>query len=262
MMEAQVIKKQVPGPDSSANPVISIAHLQKAFGSNRVLTDFNMHLSQGENLVVLGKSGCGKSVLIKCIVGLLEYDGGSLQVFGHEVGRMERHELDVMRARIGFVFQNSALYDSMTVRENLEFALRRHGRHLTKSEIKELIAESLSDVGLLHAINLMPSELSGGMKKRIGLARSLVLKPEIMLYDEPTTGLDPITASEISRLMLEMQKKYNASSIIISHDMHCARLIANRLIVLIDGINYAEGTFDELARRTDPKIHAFFINSI
>lgn len=239
-------------------PVIEVAHLKKKFGRNRVLTDFNLTIQKGENVVVLGKSGCGKSVLIKCIVGLLKYDGGSLKVFGKEIAETNHHDLDEMRAKIGFVFQSSALYDSMTVKENLEFALRRHGQHKTKEELKTLVEETLNNVGLLHAINLMPAELSGGMRKRIGLARALVLHPEIMLYDEPTTGLDPITAEEISSLMLQMQKKYNTSSIIISHDMRCAEIIANRLVVMIDGINYAQGTFDYLEKINDPKVHAFF----
>lgn len=242
-------------------PIIEIAHLQKSFGSNHVLTDFNLTIHRGENVVVLGKSGCGKSVLIKCIVGLLSYDAGSLKVFGKEISELEQKELDEMRARIGFVFQSSALYDSMTVRENLEFPLRRHGKRKSKEEVTKLVEETLENVGLLHAMDLMPAELSGGMRKRIGLARSLILKPELMLYDEPTTGLDPITAEEISKLMLAMQQKYNTSSIIISHDMHCARLTANRLAVMIDGINYAEGTFEELKKINDPKVHAFFLNS-
>jgi len=239
-------------------PIIEITHLEKSFGDNQVLTDFNLTIRRGENVVVLGKSGCGKSVLIKCIVGLLNYQGGSIKVFGKEIAELNQHALDELRARIGFVFQSSALYDSMTVRENLEFSLRRHGKHKTKEEVKMLVEEMLTNVGLLHAIDLMPSELSGGMRKRIGLARSLVLKPEIVLYDEPTTGLDPITAKEISNLMLLMQQKYNTSSIIISHDMHCAQLTANRLTVMIDGINYAQGTFNELSSMTDPKVHAFF----
>ena len=239
-------------------PVIEVAHLKKSFGKNRVLTDFNLTINKGENVVVLGKSGCGKSVLIKCIVGLIKYNGGSLKVFGKEISSIEPHELDELRARIGFVFQSSALYDSMTVKENLAFALRRHGRHKTKEEMKQLVEEALNNVGLLNVINTMPSELSGGMKKRIGLARALVMKPDIVLYDEPTTGLDPITAEEISNLMLQMQKKYNSSSIIISHDMHCAKILANRLTVMIDGINYAEGTFDYLKQLEDPKVHSFF----
>ncbi len=250
-------------PDLNAGygaPIIEIAQLYKAFGDNHVLNGFNLTLKQGENVVVLGKSGCGKSVLIKCIVGLLKYDEGSLKVFGKEISELKQKELDEMRARIGFVFQSSALYDSMTVKENLEFALRRHGKDKSKQEVDQLVQEMLDNVGLLNAIDLMPSELSGGMRKRIGLARALILKPELVLYDEPTTGLDPITAEEISNLMLAMQKKYNTSSIIISHDMHCARLTANRLTVLIDGISYAQGTFEELSQITDPKVHAFFKN--
>ncbi len=239
-------------------PIIDVRHLKISFGNNIVLRDFNLTVRKGENVVVLGKSGCGKSVLIKCIVGLLNYSGGELKVFGNEISSLDQQTLDSLRAKIGFVFQSSALYDSMTVRENLEFALRRHGKHKSKIEIDTLVKETLENVGLLHAMDQMPSELSGGMKKRVGLARALILHPEIMLYDEPTTGLDPITAKEISNLMLQMQKKYNTSSIIISHDMHCAKLTANRITVMIDGICYADGTYDELSSLPDPKIHAFF----
>jgi phospholipid/cholesterol/gamma-HCH transport system ATP-binding protein len=239
-------------------PIIEIKDLNKSFGDNHVLNSFSFSLKKGENAVVLGKSGSGKSVLIKCIVGLLKYDSGSIKVFDNEVGELKQKELDSMRTRIGFVFQSSALYDSMTVRENLEFPLRRHKKDKTKEEIKELVDETLNNVGLLNAIDLMPSELSGGMRKRIGLARALIVKPEIILYDEPTTGLDPITAKEISNLMLQIQMKYHTSSIIITHDMYCARLTANKLITLIDGINYAHGTFDEVERNNDPKVHAFF----
>ncbi|HRH64987.1 MAG TPA: ATP-binding cassette domain-containing protein [Bacteroidia bacterium] len=241
-----------------AEPIIEIQHLVKSFGDNKVLIDFNLTLHRGENVVVLGRSGCGKSVLIKCIVGLLKYDKGSIKVYGKEVNTLTQKQIDELRSKIGFVFQSSALYDSMTVRENLEFALRRHGKELNKSEINERVKETLDNVGLYHAIDFMPVELSGGMRKRIGLARSLVLNPQIMLYDEPTTGLDPITAREISNLMLNMQLKYHTSSIIISHDMHCARLTADRMAVMIDGIRYAEGTFDELHKHKDPKVQAFF----
>lgn len=262
MMQAEEIAPDTFSQEAAGDTaVISIRHLQKSFGSNHVLTDFNLDIQKGENVVVLGRSGCGKSVLIKCITGLIRYDNGSIRVFGNEIKKLNHQELDKLRARIGFVFQSSALYDSMTVRENLEFPLRRHGKHKSKSEIKELVDETLNNVGLIHAINLMPSELSGGMKKRIGLARALMLRPEIMLYDEPTTGLDPVTGQEISQLMLQMQKKYNTTSIIISHDMHCARLTANRMAVMIDGINYAHGTFGELKSSRDPKVRSFFESS-
>ncbi len=245
-------------PLQKSEVIIDIKNLKKSFGANKVLNNFNLKLYKGENLVVLGKSGCGKSVLIKCIAGLLSYDEGSVKVFGNEICELQQQQLDELRARIGFVFQSSALYDSMTVRENLEFPLRRHGKHKTKDEIKYLVEQTLINVGLLHAINLMPSELSGGMKKRIGLARALILNPDLMLYDEPTTGLDPITAKEITNLMLQMQEKYNTSSIIISHDMYCTRNAANRVCMLIDGVNYAEGGFEELRKNQDLKIHSFF----
>ncbi len=238
--------------------IIQVSHLSKSFGDNNVLTDFNITVKKGENIVVLGKSGCGKSVLIKCIVGLIPYDAGSIKVFGNEINQLNQKDLDQIRARIGFVFQSSALYDSMTVSENLEFPLRSHGKHKTKAEVKELVEETLENVGLIHAIDLMPSELSGGMRKRIGLARSLILKPDIMLYDEPTTGLDPITSREIIDLMLRMQEKYHTSSIIISHDMHCAQLTANRLILMANGIDYAKGSYDELISSTDINVKQFF----
>ncbi|MCX6292148.1 MAG: ATP-binding cassette domain-containing protein [Bacteroidetes bacterium] len=258
MKEDVAYHVMAPEQKKYGDPIIEISHLVKSFGDNHVLRDYSLTIRKGENVVVLGKSGCGKSVLIKCIVGLIPYDKGSLKVFGNEISEIQQQELDELRAKIGFVFQSSALYDSMTVRENLEFALRRHGKGKSRTEVNALVEETLDNVGLLHAVEVMPAELSGGMRKRIGLARSLILKPEIMLYDEPTTGLDPITAKEISNLMLKMQLKYNTSSIIISHDMHCAQLTANRLSVMIDGINYAEGTFDELRKMNDPKVHAFF----
>lgn len=238
--------------------VIEIKHLKKSFGSNEVLKDFNLTIKKGENVVIMGKSGCGKSVLIKLAVGLMGYDAGSLKIFGKEINSLSHHELDELRARIGFVFQSSALYDSMTIRENLEFSLRRHGRNKTKEEIQSLVAETLTNVGLLNTMNLMPSELSGGMRKRIGLARSFILHPEIMLYDEPTTGLDPITSNEIILVMLDMQKKYNMTSIIISHDVHCTKQVANRICVLMDGINYKEGTYEELETSSDDRINSFF----
>ncbi|MCB0749089.1 MAG: ATP-binding cassette domain-containing protein, partial [Ignavibacteriae bacterium] len=211
-------------------PVLTIRHLYKSFGSNNVLTDFNMDLFRGENVVVLGKSGSGKSVLIKCIIGLITPDKGIVKMFGSNIPDLSDTELDKIMAKVGFLFQSNALYDSMTVRENLEFPLRRHMYKLSQEEVDVIVMEALKDVGLPHTADMMPSELSGGMRKRIALARTLILKPEIILYDEPTTGLDPVTAKEIIGLMLHIQKKYNTSSIIISHDMNCLRLAGDRVI--------------------------------
>lgn len=238
--------------------VIRIKGLYKSFGENHVLQNFNLDLQRGENLVVLGKSGSGKSVLIKCIIGLLEPEKGSILVFDKNIPDLSSAELDEMRTRVGFLFQSNALYDSMTVRENLEFPLRRHGKNKTREEVDNLVMEALNAVGLGHTIDMMPSELSGGMRKRIALARTLILKPEIILYDEPTTGLDPITGREISNLMVEVQKRYNTSSIIISHDLNCVKITANRVVMLIDGSNYATDTLKNLQLSTDPKIKTFF----
>jgi phospholipid/cholesterol/gamma-HCH transport system ATP-binding protein len=240
-------------------PIIEIKNLKKSFGDNHVLEGFNMELYEGENLVIMGKSGSGKSVMIKCLIGLEEPDNGTITIMGENINNLEHSELDELRTEIGFLFQGSALYDSMTVRENLEFPLRRHTKKFgVIKDTTPMVVEALENVGLAHAINLMPSELSGGMKRRIALARTLILQPKIILYDEPTTGLDPITSKEIILLMMSIQKKYNTSSIIITHDVDCARVIANRMILLIDNINYAEGTFEELSNSDDPKIKAFF----
>jgi phospholipid/cholesterol/gamma-HCH transport system ATP-binding protein len=243
---------------TAASPAIEIVHLQKAFGDNVVLRDFNLTIENGENVVVMGKSGIGKTILIKCIIGLIKPDGGTLRVFGQDISKLGHRELDELRMRIGFVFQSSALYDSMTVRENLEFPLRRDRRKKISGNIEDHVREALKNVGLEHAIDLMPSELSGGMRKRIGIARGLILNPEIVLYDEPTTGLDPITSEEITRLILELQKKYKTTSIIITHDVALARETANRIVFLTDGIAYKQGTYDELVNDTDPEIKHFF----
>ena len=244
---------------TSKNPIIEIHDLHKSFGNNVVLNGFDLVLNEGENLVVMGKSGSGKSVMIKCIIGLEQPDSGSILVMNQEINNLEREDLDELRTEIGFLFQGSALYDSMSVRENLEFPLRRHTKKFgVIKDTTPLVMEVLESVGLAHAIDLMPNELSGGMKRRIALARTLILKPKIILYDEPTTGLDPITSKEIVLLMNSVQEKYNTSSIIITHDVDCAKVIANRMILLIDGINYIEGTFEALARSKDPKVQAFF----
>lgn len=238
--------------------VISIRKLYKAFGTNAVLKGFDLDLNRAENLAVLGKSGSGKSVLIKCIIGLLKPDSGIINVFNESIPEMEQDELDHIRARIGFLFQSNALYDSMTVRENLAFPLRRHWIEKNQAKELELIEEALENVGLAHTLNMMPVELSGGMRKRIALARTLILRPEIILYDEPTTGLDPITGKEISELMVHIQEKYKTSSIIISHDMNCIKITADRITLLTDGIAYATGSYDDLRASDDPVVKQFF----
>lgn len=243
---------------ATAEPVISIHELAKSFGDNHVLAHFDLFLNTGENLVVLGKSGSGKSVLIKCIIRLLEPDDGSILVLGENIVNLDEEALDRLRVKIGFLFQGNALYDSMTVRQNLEFPLRRHWMNVSQEEVDDLVMEALDNVGLTETLDMMPEELSGGMRKRIALARTLILKPDIILYDEPTTGLDPITGKEISELMIEIQRKYKTSSLIISHDMKCIRRTADRIIVLLDGRCYAEGTYAELERSPDPLIKNFF----
>lgn len=240
------------------NTVIKVANLFKAFGTNQVLKNFNLDVFEDESVAVLGKSGSGKSVLIKCIIGLINYDKGNINVLGQEISKLDIEELDKIRAQVGFLFQSNALYDSMTVKENLLFPLRRHKRNLTDSETDKLVEEALENVKLPETVNMMPSELSGGMKKRIALARTLILKPKIILYDEPTTGLDPITSREISNLMVEIQEKYKTSSVLISHDINCVKIVADRIVMLIDGTNYAQGTYSELKKSNDNKVLHFF----
>lgn len=244
----------------SAGPVIEIKGLYKSFGKdNAILKGVDLTVNKGENLVVLGKSGSGKSVTIKCLVGLVTADKGEIKVFDTDIATLDNNQLNVVRVRIGFLFQNSALYDSMTVRQNLAFPLKRHLKNLSAAEVEEAITEALDSVGLAEAIDKMPAELSGGMRKRIGLARTLILKPEIILYDEPTTGLDTITSREISELILGIQKKNKTTSIIITHDMACAKLTGDRLVILKDGIIVAEGTYDALEKSEDEWVRSFFI---
>jgi phospholipid/cholesterol/gamma-HCH transport system ATP-binding protein len=241
------------------NGVIEVRNISKSFGDNHVLRDFSLTLAEGENLAILGKSGSGKSVLIKCIINLIEPDRGDIDVLNEDVDQLDPEALDQLRARVGFLFQSNALYDSMTVRENLEFPLRRHWSKEQKiAGAEKAVLEALEDVGLAHTIDMMPSELSGGMRKRIALARTLILKPAIILYDEPTTGLDPITAKEISNLIVKVQKKYNTASIIISHDMNCIRITSNRVVMLIEGRSYASDSYDNLQKSNDIKIKEFF----
>ncbi len=238
--------------------VIQIEHLNKSFGENKVLIDFNLALKARENIVVLGKSGSGKSVLIKCIIGLLKADSGSIKIFGEEVTDLSNTSLDKIRAKVGFLFQSNALYDSMTVKENLEFPLRRHWIKLSQEEANKMVQQALDDVGLAHTINMMPAELSGGMRKRIAMARTLILQPEIILYDEPTTGLDPITGKEIIKLMVEIKNKYNTAALIISHDLNCVKMAGDRVAVLLEGKCYALGTYEDLKNNADAKLKQFF----
>ena len=245
MIQEQNISK-IPASDDK-KIMIEIKDLYKAFDENHVLNGFNLKLYEGENLVIMGKSGSGKSVMIKCLIGLMKPDSGIIKVMGKDITTLDQKELDELRAEIGFLFQGSALYDSMTVRENLEFPLRRHKKRFGNiTDTTELVTEALENVGLVHTMELMPSELSGGMKRRVALARTLILKPKIILYDE------------IIELMRSIQKQYKTSSLIITHDVDCARVVSERMILLVDGINYAEGDFKELSSSSDKKIRAFF----
>jgi len=256
MEKAKEQKSAPKAPKSEV--VINIRGLKKSFGKKEVLTNINLEVTRGENIVVLGKSGQGKSVTIQCLVGLLTPDSGSIKVFGDEVTTMTDDGLKQLRMKIGFLFQSGALFDSMTVRENLEFPLTRILKLKDQHEIDERVNEVLEGVGLPDAIDKLPSDLSGGMRKRIGLARTLIINPEIMLYDEPTTGLDPITSREISELILNMQKKYKTTSIIITHDMECARITADRVVIMNDGIYIAEGTFQSLHKSSNSLAKEFF----
>jgi len=264
-VETNTIRQTVTdhlGPElnTKAGPVINIKGLYKSFAKNTdILKGVDLTVKKGENLVVLGKSGSGKSVLIKCLVGLITADKGELKVFDTDITNLNNQQLNAIRVRIGFLFQNSALYDSMTVRENLSFPLKRHSKKLTNKEVEHSVNEALESVGLKEAIDKMPSELSGGMRKRIGLARTLILRPEIILYDEPTTGLDTITSREISELILSIQKKYKTTSIIITHDMACAKLTGDRLVILKDGVMVAEGSYASLESSDDAWVRSFFI---
>lgn len=238
--------------------VVRIRDLYKSFGDRKVLAGLNLDLKERENLVILGKSGTGKSVLIKCMVGLLKADSGEINVLGYDVPSLSLKELNELRLQVGFSFQGSALYDSMSVRENLEFPLKRNLGIYERSKLQSLVKESLEDVGLESAINMHPAELSGGMKKRVGIARTLILKPKIMLYDEPTAGLDPETATEINELILTVREKYHTASIIITHDLSCARQVSDRIVALFDGRNKLEGTFEELKQQNAEELQSFF----
>ena len=240
------------------DPVISIRDLSKSFLDNQVLRGVNLELYAGENLVILGRSGSGKSVLIKIVAGLLKPDQGEVKVLGQHIADLNTRDLQTLRQQIGFSFQGSALYDGMSVRENLEFPLVRNQRNLSRKQVTEAVRQVLSDVGLLQTIDQMPSELSGGQKKRIGIARTLILHPEIMLYDEPTGGIDPITCVELNHLINKVQKQYNTSAIIITHDLTCARMTGNRVGMLLDGKISKLGGFEEIFQTNDERIRGFY----
>ncbi len=241
----------------STEIVIDIENLKKSFGKSEILKDINLKINRGETIVTLGKSGTGKSVTLKCIVGLIIPDSGVIKVLGKNIPDLSYEELQYMRKKIGFVFQSGALYDSMSVRQNLEFPLIRNSE-LSHDEINKKVEEVLNDVGLSQAIDKMPSELSGGMRKRIGVARTIIMNPEVMLWDEPTTGLDPETTRDISHLIVRMQRKYKVTSIVVTHDMICAKIVANRIVVLNDGKYTESGTYDELEKSKDEFVRTFF----
>lgn len=255
MKEQPAIVENVMGDVAS---VVRVRKLYKSFGDRKVLSGVDLDLMERENLVILGKSGTGKSVLIKCMVGLLKPDSGEINVLGYDVPSLSLKELNELRLQVGFSFQGSALYDSMSVRENLEFPLKRNLKIYDRTKLNKLVRTSLEDVGLESAINMSPAELSGGMKKRVGIARTLILNPKIMLYDEPTAGLDPETASEINELILTVRDKYHTASIIITHDLSCARQVSDRIVALFDGVNKLEGTFEELKKQNPEELQSFF----
>jgi phospholipid/cholesterol/gamma-HCH transport system ATP-binding protein len=238
--------------------MIHIRDLYKSFGDNHVLRGIDLDVYRKENVVVLGRSGTGKSVLIKIICGLLKPDSGEVNVLGKEVEKLNYKELRELRLKVGFSFQNSALYDSMTVRENLAFPLVRNAKHLSKKEVTSEIESVLNDVGLSQTINQMPSELSGGQRKRIGIARTLILRPQVMLYDEPTSGLDPITSIEINKLINLVRHKFNTTSIIITHDLTCAKSTGDKVAMMFDGKFIKQGTFDEVFNTDDERIQNFY----
>jgi phospholipid/cholesterol/gamma-HCH transport system ATP-binding protein len=256
-VQTEVVKNERRS-EARGEVVAKITHLRKSFGDREVLKDINLELYQSENLVILGRSGTGKSVLIKCMVGLIQPDAGNINILGKDLLKLTPKELNELRLQIGFSFQGSALYDSMTVRQNLEFPLKRNLGIQDRTKLNDMVVEALEDVGLAHTINQMPAELSGGMKKRVGIARTLILKPKIMLYDEPTSGLDPITSMEINDLIMSVREKYKTSSIIITHDISSAKHTADRIVALIGGQNKIEGTFEELKKSTDPELEPFF----
>jgi len=255
-METQ--SQTIESKSAEIKKVVEIKHLEKAFDERVILKDVSLDVYERENLVVLGRSGTGKSVLIKCLVGLLKPDKGHINVLGYDVPNLKEDKLNELRLQVGFSFQGSALYDSMTIRENLEFPLKRNLKIFNREQLNDMVITALQEVGLEHTVNQKPAELSGGMKKRVGIARTLILKPKIMLYDEPTSGLDPETSSEINELILEVRDKYKTASIIITHDISCARSTSDKIVALIDGECKLQGTFAELKAANNKELKHFF----
>jgi phospholipid/cholesterol/gamma-HCH transport system ATP-binding protein len=253
-MEKQITQQIIKRVDA----VIIIKDLHKSFDDLDVLKGVNLTVYKGENVAILGKSGSGKSVLIKIIIGLLKPDKGEVTVLGQQVDALQEKELNALRLRIGFSFQSSALYDSMNVRQNLEFPLKMNIKNISKQEIAATVEEVLEAVGLKDKMEQMPADLSGGQRKRIGIARTLILRPEIMLYDEPTAGLDPVTCREINELIKQVQEKYNTSAIIITHDLTCARETSDRMALLMDGKFSREGKFEDVFNTSDEQVIGFY----
>jgi phospholipid/cholesterol/gamma-HCH transport system ATP-binding protein len=248
-------EEAAPSPSGS---VISVHGVTKAFGDLEVLRGVDLDVHEAENVVILGRSGSGKSVLIKIIVGLLQPDEGEITLLGQKVQELPRLELAALRRRVGFSFQGGALYDSMNVAQNLEFPLRMNTRGLGVGEVRDRVMDALEAVGLATSLNQMPSELSGGQRKRIGIARTLILRPEVMLYDEPTTGLDPVTCTEINELINQVQQNYHTTSIIITHDLTCAKVTGERVAMLVDGEMLRVGSFEDVFHTDDPRIRRFY----
>lgn len=246
--------------EDPSNIILEVNGLYKSFNDKVVLENISFQLRENENMVILGKSGCGKSVLIKCIIGLLDFEKGDVTILGNPIHEMSKRDWNKLRCKIGFLFQNNALYDSMTVRENLEFPIRRSQSTLNEDELQEKIQTALKDVQLEYTIDMMPNELSGGMKKRIALARSLIMNPKIIFYDEPTTGLDPITSREIIELMNKIKMKYKTSSVIITHDMNCVKKTSDKILLLWDGVCKGIGTYEAFEKKTEREFAAFFKN--
>jgi phospholipid/cholesterol/gamma-HCH transport system ATP-binding protein len=241
-----IANKDAKSQESGSAPVIEVENLHKAFGAQNVLNGISLSVSRGETLAVLGRSGTGKSVLLRILIGLVKPDSGSVRIQGQDIAGLSLDGLSTIRMKMGFLFQHAALYDSLTVRENVAFPLVHHRRDLSNAERKERVTHLLAEVGMEGSLEKMPSDISGGMQKRVGLARALALEPEILLLDEPTAGLDPISSGEINELILKLQRERQMASIVVTHDMHSARTISNRLALLDKGNVVIDGKFEKL----------------